>query len=487
MDGDAPMGLAALEARLRTDLAWLGYPPKSWVPPRTHEGRRVTDVAIVGAGMCGLCAATALKRAGVDNIVLLDRAPAGREGPWMTYARMETLRSPKDLAGPALGLPALTFRAWYEARFGREAWERLGKIPRTMWMDYLVWYRTVLDLPVRNEVAVERVAPHEPGLVALDVWHPGGRERLFARRLVLATGRDGLGGPNVPRFVEGISCERWAHTAHRIDFPALAGCRVGVVGVGASAIDNAAEALEAGAARVDVFVRRPDIPRVNKFTGIGSQGVVHGFAALPDEWKFRFLDHAIRAQTPPPRDSMLRVSRHPNAFFHLASPVRDLAEDGDRIMLFTPGGRHELDFLVLGTGFRVDLSHRPELVPIADHIAFWRERLPAELADANEELASSPDLGPDFAFRERRPGACPGLDRIHCFNYPATMSHGKLSGDIPAVSEGAERLARGIVRSLFVEDREIHFENLVAYDVPELRGDEWTEADATLEVADERG
>ncbi|MGK9797804.1 FAD/NAD(P)-binding protein, partial [Salmonella enterica subsp. enterica] len=76
---------------------------------------------------------------------IFDRAPAGFEGPWATTARMETLRSPKQLTGPALGLPALTFRAWYEAQFGTAAWDALDKIPRLQWMDYLRWYRRVLD------------------------------------------------------------------------------------------------------------------------------------------------------------------------------------------------------------------------------------------------------------------------------------------------------------------------------------------------------
>jgi hypothetical protein len=71
------------------------------------------------------------------------------------------------------------------------------------------------------------------------------------------------------------------------------------------------------------------------------------------------------------------------------------------------------------------------------------------------------------------PGNCLTLGRLHCFNYPSTLSHGKLSGDIPAISEGADRLARAIARRLFVDDREKHFSSLVAYDMPEILGDEW--------------
>ena len=125
-----PRSLAALEARLRRDLDLLVQPARDWVRPRRHTAYGdMLDVAIIGAGMAGLTAAFALKRIGIHNIRLFDKADEDFEGPWVTYARMETLRSPKHLAGPALGLPNLTFRAWFEAQFGRDAWDALGKIP----------------------------------------------------------------------------------------------------------------------------------------------------------------------------------------------------------------------------------------------------------------------------------------------------------------------------------------------------------------------
>jgi cation diffusion facilitator CzcD-associated flavoprotein CzcO len=477
-----PSGLEALEQRLAQDLAWLELPAKSWVPPREVEGQRVRDVVIIGAGMAGLVASGMLKRLGVDNHVLFDRAPAGAEGPWVTYARMRTLRSPKQLTGPAMGLPALTFRAYYEARFGAEAWESLDRAPRTLWMDYLVWYRKVLDLPVENGVEVKAIEPRPDGLLALRVAKVGTESTVLARHVVLATGRDGLGGPYVPPITRTVDRRFWAHTADSIDFEGLRGKRVTVVGAGASSMDNAAVALEAGCARLDLFIRRTDIPRINKFTGIGSQGVVHGFAGLPDEWKWRFLDHTLRAQTPPPRPSTLRVSQHAHAHFHLGSPLLELTEAGDHVVITTPKGRYETDFIIFGTGFRVDLTSRPELAAVAPQIRLWRDRFPVPAKIPNPELEGSPDLGESFEFQEKTPGACPALHQIHCFNFPATLSHGKLSGDIPAISEGADRLARGIVRSLFVADREQHFAALMAFATPELLGDEWTDADTTIGV-----
>ncbi|HEM7822249.1 TPA: NAD(P)/FAD-dependent oxidoreductase, partial [Burkholderia multivorans] len=183
--------LDALELRLAEDLRWLDLPAPSWVPPRDVDGMRVLDVAIVGGGMAGLAASAELRLLGIDNQCVIDRAPAGYEGPWVTFARMDTLRSPKQLAGPALGLPALTFRAWFEAQYGRDAWDALYKIPRTQWMDYLRWYRRVLDLNVRNDTTLVALRPRDDGLLALDLDTRGQAQTLLARHVVLATGRDG--------------------------------------------------------------------------------------------------------------------------------------------------------------------------------------------------------------------------------------------------------------------------------------------------------
>lgn len=107
---DRQTGLDALEQRLAEDLSLLELPAKPWVAERTHDGERVRDVVVIGAGMCGLAVTAKLILTGINNVVAYDAAPAGLEGPWVTFARMETLRSPKTLHGPALGLPQLTDR-----------------------------------------------------------------------------------------------------------------------------------------------------------------------------------------------------------------------------------------------------------------------------------------------------------------------------------------------------------------------------------------
>jgi cation diffusion facilitator CzcD-associated flavoprotein CzcO len=468
-------GLAALEARLRQDMAWLDLPARPWVPPRLHEGEPVLDVAVIGGGMAGMAACAMLTQLGIGARIY-DRAPAGFEGPWATTARMETLRSPKQLTGPALGLPALTFRAWFEAQFGRDAWDALDKIPRLQWMDYLRWYRSVLKLDVRNGHRVDLVLPRADGLVELRMTAPEGPVRVLARRVVLATGRDGLGGAYLPPFAQALPPDKRAHSSDAFDYDTLRGKRVGVVGAGASAMDSAATALEAGAASVDLLIRRAEMPRVNKSKGSGNPGLTHGHYDLPDEWKWRLRHYINAQQVPPPRGSTLRVSRHANARFHLGCPIEAVEQQGDTLRVSTPKGKFTLDFLLLSTGFRVDFGARPEFGAIAPHIRLWSDRYQPEPGQEDQELSDSPDLGPAFEFQEKTPGSCPGLSQVHCFCYPAALSHGTISGDIPAISDGARRLAQGIASLLYRDDVAAHFAALERYAEPELFGDEWTPA-----------
>lgn len=473
-DPHAPIdgaGLPALEARLVEELRFLNWPAKAWVPRREVAGERVLDAVIVGGGMCGLVAWMALASAGIRNVRVIDRAERGREGPWLTYARMETLRSPKILTGPAFGHGSLSFQAWFRAQHGGGAWEGLDKIPRPMWADYLGWYRDVLGVPVENGVSLERAGP-EGGLLRLKL----STGPVLARKLVMATGREGTGEPSIPSFVDGAPKRLWAHSSEEIDFAALRGRRVAVVGVGASAVDNAAEALEAGAAEVRHLIRRERMPTINKMMGIGSFGFSAGFPDLPDAWRWRFMNYSFATQTPPPRGSTLRVSRHERALFHFGARIGRVAERGAGLAVSLAGGAVvETDFLILGTGFVTDPMARREFGEAAGEIALWRDAYEPPEGEENRELGLFPYLSGDFTFREREPGRAPWLSDVYCFNYGATASLGKISGDIPGVSEGAAWMARAMASTLYREDVEAHWGGLQAYDTPELRGDEWTE------------
>ena len=196
------------------------------------------------------------------NLRIVDRCALGREGPWGTFARMEILRSPKHLTGPDYGVPSLTYRAWHEAKYGSAHWEKLHKIARLDWATYLLWVRDTAEVPVENAVEVTSLNLL-PGCVRATV----GGKILHSKKVVLALGREGSGKLRWPAFATFNPQHRKAgvyHSADGIDFKALKGKRVGVLGIGSSAFDNAGEALEAGAAEVTMFARRPQMPQVNK-------------------------------------------------------------------------------------------------------------------------------------------------------------------------------------------------------------------------------
>src|SRR5947199_3183575 len=190
------MTLAELERLARRELAQLRYPPPNWVLPRAGpDGRPMLDVLVVGGGMCGQTATFALLREGVTNLRCLDRAARGAEGPWTTFARMDILRSPKHPTGPDLGIASLTYRAYHEAKFGLEDWERLHKIDRVEWARYLMWVRETVGIPVENDIAV-RAIDLVPGAVRVSTAD----ETLHARKVVLAIGREGTGALRWPAF-----------------------------------------------------------------------------------------------------------------------------------------------------------------------------------------------------------------------------------------------------------------------------------------------
>src|SRR3954470_9242923 len=238
------MSLEALTAHARRELEQLRYPAASWVLP--HDG--FVDVVVVGGGMCGQTATFALLREGVRHLRCLDRAPRGSQGPWTTFARMDILRSPKHLTGPDLGIASLTYRAYHEAKFGVEHWEKLHKIDRLEWSRYLHWVRDTVPIPVENDAHV-RALDLVPQAVKVSI----GAETVHTRKVVLAMGREGSGALRWPAFATFDPRHRPAgvhHSADEIDFAGLRNKTIGILGAGASAFDNAGAALEAGAAEV---------------------------------------------------------------------------------------------------------------------------------------------------------------------------------------------------------------------------------------------
>ncbi len=470
----APNLLAVLEAQARHDLVRLNYPAPNWVPTSTGtDGKPLLDVLVVGGGMCGQTAAFTLLKEGIRNLRVIDKAPYGMEGPWGTFARMETLRSPKHLTSPDLGVPSLTFRAWYEAQFGAAGWEALYKIPTRQWLQYLLWVRRVAGLAVENETALTALTAERAYLRA-EMKSPRGKEVVLARKVVLALGREGSGAHRLPRFaLEGVAKEAWGrclfHSADEIDFAALSGKRVGVLGVGSSAFDNAGAALEAGAAEVRMFARRPFLPQVNKSKWSAFPGFFHGFYALDDATRWKFLTYIFSEQVPPPFESVLRCDKHAAFTLHLGEGWNDLALDNGLPVAHTPRGRYPFDAVILATGFDVDLMACEELGAFRQKVRLWSDQVSAEEARKFPEEARFPYLGSGFELIQREAAGAPAARNVHIFNWGCAMSHGQLAGDIPGLGVGATRLGQAVARDLFLMDHDRLFEVLRAHTEPELK------------------
>lgn len=439
-----------LTAQLQKELQMLNIPAHSWLPHLvTADSIEILDVAIIGGGMNGLAISFALIKEGISNIKVFDENASGKEGPWSRYARMNVLRSDKTDLGPALGIPSLTFWAWYEAQYGEESWTQLKSIPTTMWSHYLYWFKNILNLPLENDITLKSIVPLQDFLEL--IFEKEGLEQIiYARKIVLATGRDGAGGGEIPEFMKDVSPHLYAHTINSIDMKLLANKKVAIIGAGASAFDAAASALEHGAEAVDVLIRRETLPNANKFTQITQPGAALGFYHLKDDERWTFLAEWLKHGIPPPKETLERIKHFKNLNMHYNAHIQKISSDESSAIISTSQNNLTVDFIIIATGFAVDLSRRPELANISKEILLWEACVSQELKAQNSKLGKFPYLGPHFEFLEAHPGDAAYLKNIYCFNYGAFLSHGLLSGDIGLSTLGAMRLVEGIVIDFFV-------------------------------------
>ncbi|WP_168118623.1 NAD(P)/FAD-dependent oxidoreductase [Paenibacillus sp. HB172176] len=472
------MSIEMLNERVMTDLAYLAYGGADWVSPRKHPDGHVYDAVIVGGGQSGLGLAFGLLRERISNILVIDENPEGFEGPWDTYARMMTLRTPKHLISVDLGVPSLTFRSWWEAQFGQEGWEALDKIPRGDWMNYLRWYRKALKLPVVNEVKLKLIEPAADGIHKLHI--EGARAKvgeLRARKIVLATGIQGGGEWYVPPMIkEKLTRQFYAHTSERIDFNRLKGKRVAVLGGGASAFDNANFALSEGVAEAHVFVRRKELPRVNPIRQMESSGMIERYPALSDADKYAVMSHFFAFNQPPTNDTFARAAERSGFRLHLGSSWLDVEARGDQAVVTTGKGSFEFDFLIISTGLVSDPALRPELRLLESDIVRWSDRYTAPAELANPLLDAHPYLTPGFAFTGRNEEGERRLHGLFAFNYSVMVSCGLSASAISGMRFAVPRLAAAIADQLFMDDREAILSGFFAYDEPEFVG-EWNPAD----------
>jgi FAD-dependent urate hydroxylase len=460
------------DAGAREALRLIGSDPANWVPDRPDSTGKTIDhnVLIVGGGQTGCAFAFALRRAGIGKVSIIDAAPdAKRAGIWENGARMQVLRTPKALAGPEYGIAALSFQAWYEARRGAEAYQAFERVPKQDWVDYLAWYRDFLGIAVRYGTRLLRV---EPAASCFRLHLNTGVET--ARKIIVATGFAGSGGVAVPDFLTGLPRSLYGHTGDDIDFAALNGKDIAVIGGAASAFDAAAVALESGAKSVHLFARRAELAATPINRSRAYPGAYDNYYALPDAVRWHQAIRYRRAGSTAPQDAIDRVLRHDNFHLHLAAPwlsAREeasgiVAQAGDAAGCLAEGGlTWRFDFAIAGTGYAADPNLRPEFADFARHILLWRDRYTPPPNEADPFLGAHPYLGPGNEFMEKTPGEAPYLKDIHCFNPAGFVSFGVPIGDVPSMKRGHPTVTAQISRDLFLADLE-HHQRRMTGDVP---------------------
>ena len=260
------MSVPRLSDRVRRELTYLSYPSREWTIPRYRDGARVLDVLIVGGGQAGLAIAFGLKLERISNIRIVDRNPPGLEGPWRRFARMKALRTSKDVRGIDLGIPSLHPPCLVRGEIPSPSMGAHQSLyPRGMArISRLVPRRS--ELRVENEIEVTSIEP-AGDLSSLVCVGKAGSNASMPERLSSQPGWKAAEAGGHLRPSSPTPSKLYANSTDDIDFDRLAGKRVGILGGGAAALDNAAAALEAGATRVDLCFRRAKFP-----TSIHSSG-----------------------------------------------------------------------------------------------------------------------------------------------------------------------------------------------------------------------
>ena len=248
---------------------------------------------------------------------------------------------------------------------------------------------------------------------------------------------------------------RYAHTEDVIDFGALRGKTIGVIGGAAAAFDAAGVALEHGAAEVHLFARRDRIAAVPITRSRGFPGAYDNYHQLPDADRWHQAIRFFRFGSTPTTDAIERTVKFPNFHLHLSAPWTDAAERDGKIETSINGATYRLDFVIAGTGYSGDLASRPELRDFAGQILCWRDRY-------TPPPTSRTRCWPAILIWVRGTSSCRArrtrhllLRHIHVQNPAGFVSFGLPIGDVPSMKRDIPVIVGRISADLFQADLEV--------------------------------
>ena len=317
------------------------------------------DVVILGAGPYGLAAAAHLR-----HIPGLDVRVFGEPMEFWKSHMPEgmLLRSPWAASHISDPQTALTMDA-----FGQQ----LGiQIPRPIPLDRFVEYGLWFHRQAVPDIDRRRIARIDRGSQGFQVTLSDG-ENMQARRVVVAAGIGSFA--RRPKVFEGLPPELVTHVSDQRDVRRFTGKQVAVIGAGQSALESAALIHEAGG-KVEVIVRASGVhwlgwrARLQKLGplakllyspfDIGPAGISR-IVAVPDAVKYfpRSAQDAFRKRALRPAGARWLVDRFTDIAVSKARFVESVAPSGSRLsMRLNDGSLREVDHVLLGTGYRVDVT-----------------------------------------------------------------------------------------------------------------------------------
>jgi FAD-dependent urate hydroxylase len=380
------------------------------------------DVAIVGAGPYGLAAAAHLGRIpGLDIRLLGD--PMGFWQRCMPEGMC--LRSPWDASHISDPDEQLTLDAYRRVHGSRSI---DPPIRVTDFVQYGHWFLDQLRVPVDGSAVVRIERSSERFRLILDRG-----EDLQARRVVIAAGVQPFAYR--PSLYDGLPSSLVSHTSEHRDLRKFQGKEVFVVGAGTSALEAAGFLRQAGA-HVEVLIRDAVLrwprqwmhakPLAWMFYGRGDVGPAiislivqrpHLFRRLPRWIQTWWGRRAIRPSVLPRlRPSVADVPIHTTRF---ATAVE---ERGGRLAVqLNDGSTRTVDHIILGTGYRVDVSR----------YAF----LPADLLAHVDLVNGSPRLDTGF---------CSSIPGLHFVGAASAWSFGPLMRFVAGTDFSARALAHQV-------------------------------------------
>ena len=385
------------------------------------------DVAVVGAGPYGLSAAAHLRR--------IQGLAVRVFGEPMEFWKCQMpegmlLRSPHAASNLSDPDSTLTLEA-----FGAHAGSQIPTpIPLDRFVAYGLWFQhaAVRDVDRRR---VTRLGRDSKGfrLTLSD------GESFISRRVVIATGI----GPFAcrPTQFDALSANFVTHSSDQRDVGRFSGKRVVVLGAGQSALESAALIHEAGG-HVEVIARTPRVhwlgwqARIRRLGPIakllyspydvGPAGVSR-IVAVPALLK-RFprpIQDRFRVRSLRPAGARWLIARMANVPITTGRSVISAAPSGDELHLkLDDGASRRVDHMLLGTGYRVDISRYPFL--------------PSELSRSLARANGFPKLAKGFE------SSTPGL---HFLGAPSAWTFGPLMYFVAGTEYAARSLARFVAQS----------------------------------------